>query len=122
MNWRATLDHFSWEVSDDERPIPLSDEASLATVDDLPAPSGSDAVTSSGQFVERSREISFMAVEAGWSSRFTAAVAMTCCLAFGVGWTWRGSRPPADVPERRNSVSSTNGNAAPQEWKEHRDD
>lgn len=114
MSRRATLDPFSWDVPDDERPIPLPDESSLVAVDDPDASSGAGAVTTSSGLSEAPREAPSVVPEVGWSARFTATVLLSCCLAFGVGWTWHsGDLPPA--PERRNDVSSTNGNAAPQE-------
>lgn len=114
MSRHAVPDPFSWEVPDDERPIPLPDEASLVAVDEVDASSGARAVTASSGLFEAPRAAPSAVAEVGWSSRFTATVLLSCCLAFGVGWTWRsGHLHPA--PEGRNDVSSTNGNAATQE-------
>lgn len=112
MNARATRDPFSWDVPDDEQPIPLAAGGFLVAIDGFDVPSGDLVDPEPDGVLGTPHANSPEAAGVGWPSRFTAGVVASSVLAFGVGWTWRGGRLPVDAARGQDGVTSTNGNAA----------
>lgn len=119
MSSRRPDDAFCWDVPDDEGPVPLVEEPSLTAVDGADVGAANVLPPTPSDFAGVLEGRAAPAADHGWTARFTAGVLVTCLIAFGIGWRWGGEPPGVGESDRS---SSTNGNAAQQEWKEHRDD